>query len=76
MQIADMENRRISPGLKRSLSDYQRPPLPPKKLGRSPSGEIANKVKQFEQLAKEGSPPKDDNINKGKLIVSSMHSGP
>ena len=54
--------------LKRSLSDYQtngsRPPLPPKKLGRSPSTEIAKKVSKFEQLAKEGSPPKDD-INKG-----------
>merc|ERR1712223_2369666 len=54
--------------LKRSLSDYHnngsRPPLPPKKLGRSPSGEIANKVNKFEQLAKKGSPPKDD-INKG-----------
>ena len=57
-----------SSSLKRSLSDYQstgsRPPLPPKKLGRSPSSEIANKVNKFEQLAKEGSPPKDD-INKG-----------
>merc|ERR1712203_4982 len=35
-----------STSLKRSLSDYHnnvsRPPLPPKKLGRSPSGEIAN----------------------------------
>ena len=51
-----------SSSLKRSLSDYQstgsRPPLPPKKLGRSPSSEIANKVNKFEQLAKEGSPPK------------------
>ena len=55
--------------LKRSLSDYQtgsRPPLPPKKLGRSPSTEIAKKVSKFEQLAKEGSPPKENNdINKG-----------
>lgn len=50
--------------LKRSLSDYQRPPLPPKKLTRSPSTEIANRVNKFEQLAKEGSPPKDD-LNKG-----------
>ena len=50
--------------LRRSLSDHHRPPLPPKKLGRSPSGEIANKVQKFEQLAKEGSPPKDD-LQKG-----------
>ena len=50
--------------LKRSLSDHHRPPLPPKKLGRSPSGDIANKVQKFEQLAKEGSPPKDD-LQKG-----------
>ena len=62
-----------STSLKRSLSDYHnnvsRPPLPPKKLGRSPSGEIANRVNKFEQLAKEGSPPKDD-INKGRALIS------
>jgi hypothetical protein len=58
--------------LKRSLSDYQtngsRPPLPPKSyrgLGpRATSGDIASKVSKFEQLAKEGSPPKDD-LQKG-----------
>ena len=53
-----------SKSLRRSLSDHHRPPLPPKKLGRSPSGDIANKVQKFEQLAKEGSPPKDD-LQKG-----------
>ena len=53
-----------SKSLRRSLSDHHRPPLPPKKMGRSPSGEIANKVQKFEQLAKEGSPPKDD-LQKG-----------
>ena len=65
-----------STSLKRSLSDYHnnvsRPPLPPKKLGRSPSGEIANRVNKFEQLAKEGSPPKDD-INKGRALISIKH---
>ena len=68
-------------GLKRSLSDFQsngsrRPPLPPKtsvgansnpkgNLGRATSGEIANKINKFEQLAKQGSPPRED-IQKGE----------
>ena len=54
----------------------RRPPLPPKtsvganthtkggNLGRANSGEIANKINKFEQLAKQGSPPRED-IQKG-----------
>ena len=53
------------------------PPLPPKtsvganshpkggNLGRANSGEIANKINKFEQLAKQGSPPRED-IQKGE----------
>lgn len=54
--------------LKRSLSE-SRPPLPPKKagLGRTTSGgDIASKISKFEQIAKEGSPPKDE-LHKGQL---------
>ena len=55
----------------------RRPPLPPKtsvganthtkggNLGRANSGEIANKINKFEQLAKQGSPPRED-IQKGE----------
>ena len=57
----------------------RRPPLPPKtslgansnpkggNLGRANSGEIANKINKFEQLAKQGSPPRED-IQKGEII--------
>ena len=65
------KNTLVTLGLKRSLSDFQsngsRPPLPPKNtkgLGRTASGEIANKINKFEQLAKQGSPPRED-IQKG-----------